>query len=382
MKKHPILFLLIILQFSLIRSQNIDLRISARVDTTIVAHKKIYHLYKNYLNAKKDNLNESLFWAQQDVEKSLEFKKEHINNADEMMFSGYSPKDFLGYYSPIILQIDRINEDRYQIKTIFSKNCVEIGKEKYNPDSITKLYVVKDKNGNFKLENTRIYDTRNWKKYNYKFIKYIVHPSVNFNKKEAKQAIKFCKNLIKEFGLSEIPFTYYLTSNSDDMLRLFNFEYILSYSTGRTYIAEKEIYTSHSNANYPHEFVHLLFPKTKHVRPMIINEGLATWLGGPSYDESFENGLLKFSLEIKNKAVTLNDIIENKYRNPFDNNPIYLSGGVICKLIYEKHGVAGIWEIYNADTNNYKQVLEKLFGISYSEIDKLIINYIKNYSKN
>ena len=58
MKKHPILFLLIILQFSFIRSQNIDLPISARVDTTNVAHKKIYHLYKNYLNAKKDNLNE------------------------------------------------------------------------------------------------------------------------------------------------------------------------------------------------------------------------------------------------------------------------------------------------------------------------------------
>lgn len=48
MKKHPILFLLIILQFSFIRSQNIDLPISARVDTTEVSNfSKIELLTKN-----------------------------------------------------------------------------------------------------------------------------------------------------------------------------------------------------------------------------------------------------------------------------------------------------------------------------------------------
>lgn len=48
MKKRPILFLLIILQFSFIRSQNIDLPISARVDTTEVSNfSKIELLTKN-----------------------------------------------------------------------------------------------------------------------------------------------------------------------------------------------------------------------------------------------------------------------------------------------------------------------------------------------
>ena len=75
--------------------------------------------------------------------------------------------------------------------------CEKDDDKAFNPDCITKLYAVKDENGVFKLENVIDYDTRNWKRYNYKNIKYIVQPFVKFNKRRAKEAVLFCNKIAK-----------------------------------------------------------------------------------------------------------------------------------------------------------------------------------------
>src|SRR5690606_10567044 len=118
-------------------------------------------------------------------------------------------------------------------------------------------------------------------KINFKFIKYILHPEHDFDKKQAKKAVKFCKKIIKQFDLHQVePFSYYVTCNSDQLGKLYNFEYWSSYSTAMTHLTIHQITTSYGNEFYPHEFIHLLFPSGN--RPFIITEGLATWLGGPS----------------------------------------------------------------------------------------------------
>lgn len=114
------------------------------------------------------------------------------------------------YYKPKVLQIDSIGSNRYQIKTIFAKECPETNYKTFTPNYITKLYAVRDNKDLFKLENVISYDTRNWKIFEFKFITYKVHPNWTFNKREALKAISFCKKISKQFNIKIEPFTYYV----------------------------------------------------------------------------------------------------------------------------------------------------------------------------
>ena len=75
------------------------------------------------------------------------------------------------------------------------------------------------------------------------------------------------------------------------------------------------------------------------------------------------------------------ELFLHKFRNDFDNSILYITGGVICKLVYEKQGEKGIWELYNSTNSNFKVILEKLFEEPYENIEKTVVEYITNYEK-
>lgn len=299
------------------------------------------------------------------------------------MFNYYKSKGYFAYYTPTILQIDSKNVGRYQIKTIFSASCPDKEYAQYNPSYITKLYAVRDTNNTFKLENCISFDTKLCKTYKYKFITYVLHPACKFNKSEAKNAITFCKQLSNKLNVPIKPFIYYLLPNSDELGRLYNFEYWISYLGGQTVIPLNEIFTTYGNENFPHEFVHILLPlplDTKHYCPLIVTEGIATWLAGAGFGETFEKGLFETSkFFYKKENVTIDDIMSFKIRNEFDNSILYVAGGFISKLVYDKKGIIDVWKLYNSNNNNFKSILEELFEITYVQIDKKVIDYIKNY---
>lgn len=363
-------------------SQLIDVEISARIDTSKIEIKKVYHLYKNYINSRPDSIYNNPYWSENENNFYLKSKLLRVDRSANQIYSYYNAIDYLNYYKPTILQIDSIDVGRYQVKTLFMANCPDSEYKKHNPSYLTKLYAVKDSKGDFKLENSINYDTKNWQKIKYKFITYYIHPSCKFNKKEAKEAVQFCESTAEKLKISIEPFTYYVLPNSDELGKLYNFEYWLYYLGGQTNIPLREIFTTYSNLNYPHEFVHMLLPLPKEAEkfcPMIINEGIATWLAGPGFGQTFEEALLETSTLLSKKGeVSLYDIISFKVRNEFDNTFLYVTGGVICKLIYEKKGADGILEIYNSTNDNFKNILEKLFEMKYEKISEMIIDYIKS----
>lgn len=369
-----------------VSAQKIVPELSARVDTSQIAIKKVYRLYSDYLNSRPDSIYRNPNWNEDEIDETIVKNKIRMERSANLMYNYYDAKTFLSYYQPKILQIDSVAPNRYQIKTLFTHDNPEPEYKQSNPFGIVKLYAVRNATGTFKLENVLKYDTRNWKKYKVQFINYVVHPEVRFNRKEAKDAVTFCKKLAKKFDLTIQPFTYYVLPNSDAMGKLYNFEYWLSYLGGQTVLPNREIFTTYGHANYPHEFVHMLFPLAEEMSkdcPMLINEGLATWIGGPSYNESFEEALLKTAKVLqKEPAPTFDDIVTFKISNPFDNSVFYVTGGVICKMVFEKKGINGVWKLYKSTTDNYKQVISELLEKSIPEWEEDVILYIKNSFKN
>lgn len=373
---------IILLCIPFIGNTQVTPEITARVDTTRADIKEIYNLFTNYLNSNPDSLYLNPYWNEKEVEVYLKSEM-NFNRASWFMFNGFdSPKQFYSTYPPKVISIVKMDSNRYSIRSLY--NNTTPGYENYNPVYITKLYAVKNKRGTYKLENTIKHDTRNWKRYDNDYIHYIVSPNCEFDEKDALKAIEFCKSIIYKFNLKETaPFTYYMTSNADEMGMLFNFDYWLSYSTGISNAPTREVYTSYGSAYFPHEFVHILLQSLykNEGGTMLITEGIATWLGGPGFEETYKEALITFSNDIRNKdSISIDAIINNEYRNSYNNNPIYLTGAVICEKIYEIQGVDGIKRIFNTPKAQLKEALADIFERPYDQVDKMIMEYIKGYS--
>ena len=180
MKKLIILILLFVHSRS--TAQAIIPSISARVDTSNVEVKKVYHLYKDYLNSKPDSIYRNPYWNDKENERNLNVGYFRVDRAAENMYSSMNAEKYHSYFKPKILQIDLVESGRYLIKTIFSYNTSDKDYVKHSVPYITRLYGVKNLNGDYKLENAISFDTRKWKKYNYKYINYVVHPFCTFQR--------------------------------------------------------------------------------------------------------------------------------------------------------------------------------------------------------
>jgi len=116
---------------SICSSQNYKPTISARVDTTNTNVKKVYEVYTNYLNSKPDSIYFNNFWKVSEVEEALKNKFLKIDRAADVMFNGIKSEEFIEYYQPKVIQIDSVDINRYQIKTIFNADCPENEYKKY-----------------------------------------------------------------------------------------------------------------------------------------------------------------------------------------------------------------------------------------------------------
>ncbi|SFU42849.1 hypothetical protein SAMN05216480_103115 [Pustulibacterium marinum] len=358
--------------------QTIQPKITARVDTTDIQKKQVYQLYTNYLNSNIDSIYNNPYF------KETNWKPELGTKDRSIFFLVDLPDDqtFLKSYPPKILQLDKIEEGRYQIKTLFDASGVPEQYQQFVPAAITKLYAVEQPDGSFLLENILEYDTQKWQHEQVGFINYVVSPFVTFDKTQAKEAVKFCKELAKEFGLGKVPeFNYYIANGSDEMQALLNFEYLMSYHTGLTDVFGRKLFTSYKSPFYKHELVHMLFP-VKGLRPAIINEGFATWLGGPKQGIGYEESLLALSKQFQeNRPLSLNEILNYEYKNKLDNNVLYVTGATICKLTYESYGTEGIWALLNSTPENYQQLLAKMNNQSFEEFSQYVLQYITDYAK-
>ena len=97
--------------------------ISARVDTSKVDIKKVYHLYSKYINSRPDSIYKNPYWKESENEYYLKTNFLRVDKAANQIFNYSNAKDYLSYYNPKIIQIDSIDRKRYQIKTIFLANC-------------------------------------------------------------------------------------------------------------------------------------------------------------------------------------------------------------------------------------------------------------------
>lgn len=347
------------------QSSTIEVFASSRVNLKDQEINEVFNLYKNYLNSSPDSIYNNPYWNETEKKQYHDFDFSRAS----IFQGGVSPEKIFSIYQPFVLSIEKQGK-RYFIRTLVSSNTSD---EKYVPSKvwcIQKLAAIKE-NNNWVLENLRPSITEKWNSYKAGLVQYHFSPKYQINVDETIKSKDFCTAIIERFnpGYNE-PFDYYITDNVDDMGLLENFDFVfVGITTGKT--GNGFILSAKANEYYPHEFVHKLLPKNIN-RSMLIDEGLAVFLGTKMDEHAYFNTMVKLATDLREEEEKFNfmSIVSQKERY-HGYQTAYPAGAAICELIYREKGDGGLILLLAADTSSYDKtvaIIQKITGFSEDEI--------------
>jgi hypothetical protein len=340
------------------RSDQIKLLISSRVDTSSKDVKSVIKLYENYYKSKPDSIFDNPYWNKREKENYHDFDFSRAS----IFQGGMNANTLFQYYSPFVMSVEQIGE-KYQIRVLFSSPTTDPKYAGSKVWCIQKLNAVKE-GQSWVLENLMVELSEKWSNKKVGRIHYIYSPKHMFNHQDAARSNTFCDEIIKRFNTSYTgSFKYYLTSNTDAMGLLENFDYyFVGITTGKA--REGMILSANGNEYYPHEFIHKLLPVNPE-RDYVIEEGLAMFLGTKENKEKYESlmnklaeDLIKNSEKINFQSVMSQTVTFNGYQTA------YPAGAGICELVHKLKGDEGLKKLIQANSNGYNNLVKAVCSIT------------------
>lgn len=360
MRKLLLAFILLrsALLFAQADSESLKVLVSSRVDTSNSDVRAVIDLYENYYNSNPDSIYDNPYWnkSEKALYRDFDFSRASIFQG------GMDAEKLFQYFSPFVMSVEPIG-DKFQIRVLFSSPTTDPEYAGSKVWCIQKLNAVKE-NESWVLENLIVELSKNWSSKQVGFIEYVFPPNHRFDDDAASRAEKFCNEIIERFNPDfDDSFKFYVTSSTDDMGLLENFDYyFVGITTGKA--REGMILTAKGNEFYPHELVHkLLTPNPK--RGYLIEEGLATFLGTRENQKEYEVLMNKLAIDLEEDPEKMNLKSVLSQTVPFNGyQTAYPAGAGICELVYEKKGDEGLIQLLKADTRTYDDIIRTVSSIT------------------
>jgi hypothetical protein len=145
-----------------------------------------------------------------------------------------------------------------------------------------------------------------------------------------------------------------------------------------------KIYASNSDV-FIHEITHLYTNKHYPNSQRWFDEGFATFMGG-SVGLSLKEHL-KFLKEdlIIHKEYDLTNLLlygNKKVNVNYNTSYLYVIGGLLCKLVYEKEGYEGIFKLLKVPNNSnveFYSAIEKHIGVKQENLNEFLRKELEKY---
>lgn len=356
--------------------------ITARVDTTKQEVKEVYRLIGNYINSSPDSLYQNPYWNQKEVEYYLNQNKEKFDLAAHFLFFNMGAKQLFSTFKPTILSIEPVGE-KYVTRILLAADTVQkwMVDYKLNPPFILRYYAARNESGDWKLENAWSNELTKWGEYKTKWVRFYYPPSFDFSTSNAEKANEFIESVVSKFKLQHAkPFDFYVMSSEEELGRLHNMDYWLSYSTGFTQKMYNRALSARGREAHLHEFVHMVYHP---VQDYFLGEGIATYLGGVDGYTPYQQTLRDVSRDLYENHPTIGfkDLYSNSFRYATNQNPRYVAGAVVYQLVYEKKGLKGIKQLEQSE-NSYESFIKAfaaVMNMKESKVEEFLTNYIRKY---
>jgi hypothetical protein len=151
---------------------------------------------------------------------------------------------------------------------------------------------------------------------------------------------------------------------------------------GAAFVQSKIIFGANDSEYYPHEVVHLYLYEYFPYANDIIEEGLATYLGG-SLELDYKKHLQTLKVHLKSHKVdVLKELLAESHYTLTDRTSLmYSVGALICDLAVKKCGKQGLITLLDSGKSNEDLLLtlEGLFAIDRSGFNDFIERELRNY---
>ncbi|WP_375581264.1 hypothetical protein ABWH96_09760 [Marivirga tractuosa] len=323
----------------------LQLTISSSVDQTNLKNQEIISTLKKFLETKNDSYIENEIWSQEDFETFLYpyYDIYEIEHNDSI----------LNYYQPSLMEIVKTDEEKKKLlKLAFIGH-----KDSTNENTIKSIYniVATETENGIVLSNPLHYLTKDWTKIKKGSLQYVVSPQKKFNDREAQKQLEDIEEISEFFNIDPLEITYYSCTNLKELFRIKGFDYNpIMYREGGGGLSSHHniVFSGNSSEFYTHEIMHLYIIELYPSRAQLINEGMATYVGGSgafSYTWHKEN--LRSHLE-NNPEIDF-----TKHLEPFERffagetSIPYMIGALICERTYRLHSKEKLLKLLKGEYN-------------------------------
>lgn len=284
-------------------------------------------------------------------------------------------------YKPTILSINDLNDNFFNIKIAW------IYSDKNSSDLFAIYNIIV--NGDFKFENVMNFNKDKLTKETYEYISFY-HEELNlFDESDAFKLIKFNEDMSIFFNLGKpLSFKYFIFENYEKLMNNKGFDFEVDMFLGVNYGGEaypnqKIIFSGNGSAYYPHEVVHLYTNQKFDNIHSILDEGIATYLGG-SQGLSFEEYMEELYFFLDNSNINIYNTLFLKKSSVNVNDKVsleYAFGSLLCHIIINKYDKDKLFEFMNSGREDEEllSAIERLLGIKREGLDSFIRMELKKY---
>ena len=322
-------------------SNKISFVTSPSVDTSSIENKEILILLDQFLNSKNQHYLENDYWIKSDFARFKYPFYELIGMEYDANYNIINKIDLMAIYD--------INE---------SEKLVKLGY--LAPDSVNKAFTIlliyniiatKD-NDNWKFKRAVDYVTRDWQKVQKESLLYYLPPGKKPNETEIKKQLEDITKICTFFNTTPIDIHYYSCNSPIQVFEVKGFDYhpsMLVSKTGGMTADGNIVYSGNNSEFYTHEIIHIyiknLFPQT----PQILNEGIATYIGGSGkndylwHREVFANYMDTAQIDLSAHLQPYERLYINK-----ETSIPYMIGALICERTLRIYGKEALFNLFNS----------------------------------
>lgn len=315
-----------------------DIRIAAGVDTTHAATLDAVNCLRRYFTRKMDREAPNDYWYAPDIE--------HYGGPyAELRYAEYDSVGDLRY-RPTVLEARPAGEGELLLKVMWSDapGTQDLSTAKYAFE-----FLVRSTEEGARLCLPLEHNTASWERRTVGQVTYIISPRHVFNPAEADEQRSMIERLSAFFEVPSFPITFYSYAGPTDLYAAKGFlqHPLLTLASGGMVDGNNNVHSGNDKDIYVHEVVHLFSQSRTKEPPPLLEEGLATLIGGSvEHDYAWHRANLQrylaadSSLDLRDRCTTtLRDYINE------DTSVPYVIGAVLCERILRRDGKAGLFQV-------------------------------------
>ncbi len=316
-----------------------DIRIAAGVDTTHAATLDAINCLRRFLTRKMDREAPNNYWYAPDIE--------HYGGPyAELRYAEYDSVGDLRY-RPTVLEARSAGEGELLLKVMWSE---EPGTQDLTTAKLAFEFLVRSTAEGARLSLPIEHNTASWERRTVGQVNYIISPRHVFNPAEAEEQRIVIERLSAFFEVPSFPITYYSYASPADLYATKGFlrhPLMGTLTSGGMVDGTNNVHSGSGKDIYTHELVHLFSQSRTKEPPNLLEEGLATLIGGSvGHDHAWHRANLKRylaadpSLDLRDRCTTtMRDYIN------VDTSVPYVIGAVLCEHILRRDGKAGLLQV-------------------------------------